>query len=160
MSGGSYNPNSNYPTSSYGSTINSGLGGTSYGSSFGNSLGSNLGGTGYSSRYPYEQQGPQYGPYNPNNPNQQQGMGFGAGLDGHFNKLNGLFGMNGPDYEGKSSLLLPLAGAALLGVAAYALVANPMLSMGPAIGKRRKRSTFEDKLVQHLAYRSHKSHAK
>lgn len=43
----------------------------------------------------------------------------------------------------------------LIGIAAYTLFTNPGIAMGPMLGKRRKRSLFDDKLEQHLAYRAH-----
>lgn len=44
------------------------------------------------------------------------------------------------------------------GIAAYALVTGPgIAAAGPVIGKRRKRSLFDEKLEQkYLAYRAHK----
>lgn len=91
----------------------------------------------YGNRYPLENRplGPTNGPYPP----------IGSGI-------------MPPELEAKVGLLLPLAGAALLGIAAYALVTNPGIAMaaGPvAYGKRRKRSLFDDKLEQHMAYRAH-----
>lgn len=67
-------------------------------------------------------------------------------------------GLLPPELETKIGILLPLAGAALLGIAAYAIITNPGMAMaaGPvAYGKRRKRSLFDDKLDQHMAYRAH-----
>lgn len=67
-------------------------------------------------------------------------------------------GLLPPELEAKVGLLLPLAGAALLGIAAYAIVTNPGIAMaaGPvAYGKRRKRSILDDKLEQLMAYRAH-----
>lgn len=68
-------------------------------------------------------------------------------------------GLLPPELEAKAQFLLPLAGAALLGIAAYAFITNPGLAMaaGPvAYGKRRKRSLFDDKLEERLmAYRAH-----
>lgn len=81
----------------------------------------------------------------------------GAGFSG---------GLLPPDLEQKSSLILPLAGAALLGIATYALVANPGMAMGsmgsmaPAFGKRRKRSLYDVKLEEHMAYRAHQRNQK
>lgn len=46
------------------------------------------------------------------------------------------------------------------GIAAYALVASPAMAMGPMIGKRRKRSLFDEKLEQHMAYRAHRKPVK
>lgn len=44
----------------------------------------------------------------------------------------------------------------LLGIAAYALVSGPgIAAAGPVIGRRRKRSLFDEKVEQHLAYRAH-----
>jgi hypothetical protein len=34
------------------------------------------------------------------------------------------------------------------------------MAMGPMIGKRRKRSLFDEKLEQHIAYRAHHKQAK
>lgn len=63
---------------------------------------------------------------------------------------------------GKSSIL-PLAGAALLGVAAT-LVANPLLlNFGVGVGKRKRRSvedsaavTVGNRLAQNMAYRGYR----
>lgn len=69
-------------------------------------------------------------------------------------------GLIPPELEAKLGLLLPLAGAALLGIAAYAVITNPAIAMaaGPvAYGKRRKRSLGDDKVDEHMmmAYRAH-----
>jgi hypothetical protein len=47
-----------------------------------------------------------------------------------------------------------------IGIAAYALVSGPGIAAGPVIGKRRKRSLFDEKVEQHLAYRAHKKSQK
>lgn len=121
------------------------------------------------------------------NPGTGWGNTYGSGVGSYGNRYpNGGGSVNGPfpgagifpqDPDGKSSLLLPLAGAALLGnflcqfflasvsshlhlagIATYALVANPgMMPMG-AMGKRRKRSLFDKKILEHLAYRAHQRH--
>ena len=71
-----------------------------------------------------------------------------------------VFDLHNPSTQ--KSLLLPLAGAALLGVAA-ALVVNggalPLFHMGSAgamYGKRKRRSLADDKFAQHLVYRGYK----
>lgn len=168
MPGGVYNPGS---SSSYGGSGYGGSGMSSYGNSggFGNNYGGGSGLGGYGGRYPQEG-GSINGPY-PGPGGLQGGMPGGP--------MQGLFP---PDLEGKTSLILPLAGAALLGslkpttgnsnqiiknrffyspgIAAYALVASPAMAMGPMIGKRRKRSLFDEKLEQHMAYRAHHKQAK
>ncbi|CAO1324278.1 unnamed protein product [Diamesa hyperborea] len=78
------------------------------------------------------------------------------------NPLEHGFDLHNPSHQ--KSLLLPLAGAALLGVAA-ALVVNggalPLFHMGSAgagamYGKRKRRSLADDKFAQHLVYRGYK----
>jgi hypothetical protein len=107
-----------------------------------------------------------YGPFG----GSQQGHGFGL-----FPGGSGIFP---PELEQKASVILPLAGAALLGIfkffillkklkiiknkfintgiATYALVTSPAIATGPILGKRRKRSLFDEKIEQHMAYRAHK----
>lgn len=81
--------------------------GGTYNPSTGNSYGNSYGGGLYGNRNPYET-GQVNGPY--------PGSGFG-GMGGGFGGIGGGFGGMGlpNDYEGKKSLILPLAGAALLG---------------------------------------------
>ncbi|KAG5677259.1 hypothetical protein PVAND_007030 [Polypedilum vanderplanki] len=144
-----------YGYSNYYNRINSGSYG-GYGSKYGydNKFGGIYSGsslenkfnqlTGYGNKFGYGSAGPVYGPYG--NPSPISGGSFS--------------GLLPPELEAKGSILLPLAGAALLGIAAYALVSNPGIATaglaGPAIGKRRKRSLFDEKVEQHLAYRAHK----
>ncbi|XP_062560955.1 uncharacterized protein LOC134225138 [Armigeres subalbatus] len=91
--------------------------------------------------------------------------GYGHEYDAHYD-YNQHIGQGhafstGHHYAGKDykSLLLPIAGAALLGIAA-ALVANPvLLHLGAfAAGKRKRRDVSDN--AQDLAYRGHlaKSH--
>lgn len=69
---------------------------------------------------------------------------------------NGIFGQDFGQKDSKS-YLLPIAGAALLGIAA-ALVANPvLLNFGAMHGKRRRRSVSGDDSVHKLVYRGYQS---
>uniref|UniRef100_A0A1B0DNK6 Uncharacterized protein n=1 Tax=Phlebotomus papatasi TaxID=29031 RepID=A0A1B0DNK6_PHLPP len=94
------------------------------------------------------------GPYGP--PHMMDYPGFGTGFDGALDYGHsgyGLFGQQSSHHYSGKSLFLPLAGAALLGVAA-ALVANPvLLQLGVISGKRRKRSIPDDDFAHKLAYR-------
>ncbi|CRL08322.1 CLUMA_CG021467, isoform A [Clunio marinus] len=93
------------------------------------------------------------------------GLGNNYGVGSYGTQVNGPYpgppGNLPSDIHSKaSSILLPLAGAALLGIAAYTLVSNPSVPNGitakpPLYGRRRKRSLFDEKLEQHLAYRAH-----
>nr|XP_029720854.1 probable peroxisomal membrane protein PEX13 [Aedes albopictus] len=75
--------------------------------------------------------------------NQHQGQGHGYSLSNHF---------AGKDYK---SILLPLAGAALLGIAA-ALVANPvLLHLGAFAAGKRKRRDVSSSSAHNLVYRGH-----
>uniref|UniRef100_A0A1B0CD45 Uncharacterized protein n=1 Tax=Lutzomyia longipalpis TaxID=7200 RepID=A0A1B0CD45_LUTLO len=79
------------------------------------------------------------------------GGGLGADYGGHTGY--GFFPEPPSHQYSAKSLFLPLAGAALLGVAA-ALVANPvLLQLGVISGKRRKRSITDDDHAHKLAYR-------
>lgn len=97
MPGGVYNP-----SSGSGLGVNYGNYGNSYGSSYG---GGSYGGGSYGgNRNPYPLGGGSInGPY----------PGTGMGMGGLHGGLQGLFPQ---DLEGKSSLILPIAGAALLGL--------------------------------------------
>lgn len=88
MAGGVYNPGSSI--NSYGSSIG---GAPGFGNNYGG--GSGYGNSGYGGRFPIE----------------------GGSINGPYPSQGGgpLQGMFPPDLEGKSSLILPLAGAALLG---------------------------------------------
>ncbi|GAB0089727.1 integral component of membrane [Sergentomyia squamirostris] len=138
------------PTTDYGrdrvggsAVAGNGYGGYGYGTSGGGFLGAGGGGIYDSVR----------GPYGP--PNVMDYPGFGTGFDsgmdyGHSGY--GFFNQPSSHHFSAKSLFLPLAGAALLGVAA-ALVANPvLLQLGVISGKRRKRS-IEDDHAHKLAYR-------
>ncbi|CAO1362705.1 unnamed protein product [Diamesa serratosioi] len=179
----------NFVTSYGGSTTYDRYGGNSYGgnayenkyggSSYDNKYGGNTydkyntngyGSNSYGSTSPGSSVDNKYyipgGSYNTNtntnrNPFENSNGGYPQG--GQFpggNPSEHGFEINLPSHK---SLLLPLAGAALLGVAA-ALVVNggalPLFHMGGAgagamYGKRKRRST-DDKFTQHLVYRGYK----
>lgn len=98
------------------------------------------------------------GVYNPNVPNSPYSPNpYGPQINGPmFGGSNGIFGQ---EFQEKTSAILPLAGAALLGIATYALVAGAGVSIGPMLGKRKRRSLLDEKLDQHMAYRAHKRSA-
>ncbi|CAG9799916.1 unnamed protein product [Chironomus riparius] len=127
--------------------------------------------SGYGAKFPYGAGSAVFGPYGSPSIGGQTGIQVGpqagiggmgglGGLGGHGAPGSGLLppGLLSPELEAKASLLLPLAGAALLGIAAYAIVTGPGLALaGPVIGKRRRRSaSFDQALEKHLAYRAHK----